>query len=308
MNKIFNSEVVAIFADILRKAFPQMQGNADAGAQAGVSKPSVSAVPAFIGNLLSSSVFSGFLSGGRPEGALLRGSLVGLASGVDAVRRQVPGETTPSRCSAHGLRLRGGWSYRRDDLPWHAAERTSGLKEKVGSVPGLSAPDTSRRFFLRSAGRPNFDKRIMKKTLIGFGIAVVIPCFGIAQQTGSSASGAATGAPGGQAKESQDSNQQGKSNQSAVPAQTPATSGPAPDRTGSTDASSNGLRPAAPGIPAGIRPAPSPTVNANLNSQNSSQPAPGASPVPSASPVPTATPTASPTATPGTSPSATPRQ
>jgi hypothetical protein len=85
MNKIFNSEVVAIFADILRKAFPQMQGNADAGAQAGVSKPSVSAVPAFIGNLLSSSVFSGFLSGGRPEGALLRGSLVGLASGVDAV-------------------------------------------------------------------------------------------------------------------------------------------------------------------------------------------------------------------------------
>jgi hypothetical protein len=85
MNKILNSEIVGMVADILRKAFPPQPGNVDAGAPAGASNPSASGVPAFIGNLLSSSVFSGFLGGGRPEGTLLRGSLVGLASGVDAV-------------------------------------------------------------------------------------------------------------------------------------------------------------------------------------------------------------------------------
>ena len=72
---------------------------------------------------------------------------------------------------------------------------------------------------------------------------------------GTSSSGAATGASGGRGNETRGSDRQGTSNQqSGVTVQTPAVSGPAPNRTGSTDASRDGLRPAAPGIPAGIRP------------------------------------------------------
>jgi hypothetical protein len=90
MNKIFNSEVVAAVAGMLQKAFPQLQRNENVGMSAVHSDPPASDQPAsgilvFIGNLLSNSAFSGFLGDGRPEGAVLRGSLVGLASGVDAV-------------------------------------------------------------------------------------------------------------------------------------------------------------------------------------------------------------------------------
>jgi hypothetical protein len=44
-----------------------------------------SGILAFIGNLLSSPALSGFLGSGRPEAAVLHGSLAGLATGLDAV-------------------------------------------------------------------------------------------------------------------------------------------------------------------------------------------------------------------------------
>jgi hypothetical protein len=78
-----------------------------------------------------------------------------------------------------------------------------------------------------------------------------------------------------------------------------ATAGPAPNRTGSTEASPDGVRPAAPGIPSGIRaPTPSPGTTSNA--------APGTSPMPSPTAIPTATPGVNPTASPGTTPSGTP--
>ena len=90
MNKILNSEIVAAVADALRGALPRPQRNENTATtdvpsnQAASGRPA-SGILAFVGNLLSSSVFSGFLGSGRPEAAVLRGSLVGLASGVEAV-------------------------------------------------------------------------------------------------------------------------------------------------------------------------------------------------------------------------------
>jgi len=49
----------------------------------------------FIGNLITSPGLFGFLGSGRPGSAALRGSLVGLASGVEAVTEEdATGKTT----------------------------------------------------------------------------------------------------------------------------------------------------------------------------------------------------------------------
>ena len=49
----------------------------------------------FIGNLITSPGFFGFLGSGRPGSAALRGSLVGLASGLEAVTEEdATGKTT----------------------------------------------------------------------------------------------------------------------------------------------------------------------------------------------------------------------
>ena len=123
----------------------------------------------------------------------------------------------------------------------------------------------------------------MKSTLIAFGIASVAITMSFAQQSsGNSAAGSGTDALGGasstgtsrsgnQSTQSQpgSSSQDGTGNQSGTAQQgatanpsgasstggssnAPTAAGPAPNRTGSTDASPDGIRPAAPGIPSGI--------------------------------------------------------
>lgn len=83
MKKIFSPELVGAIADSIKNAAtppPNPPNSPDAPAPKPMAKPL-----AFIGQLLSNAAVSGFVGGGRPETALLRGSLVGLASGVDAV-------------------------------------------------------------------------------------------------------------------------------------------------------------------------------------------------------------------------------
>lgn len=75
------------------------------------------------------------------------------------------------------------------------------------------------------------------------------------------------------------------------------------DRPGSTEASPDGLRPAAPGIPSGM---PTPGAKTNVAPEITPVPTPGSTPSPTPVPIPTATPTATPAATPAISPSATP--
>lgn len=90
MNKILNTEMVEAIADALRKSPTQPQEATDKGI--GDSSPEsrqphqpASGVLLFVADLLSNSALARFFGGGRPESAVLRGSLVGLASGVEAV-------------------------------------------------------------------------------------------------------------------------------------------------------------------------------------------------------------------------------
>lgn len=83
MKKIFSPELVGAIADSLKNAAtppPNPPNSPESAPRKPVAKPL-----AFIGQLLSNTALSGFVGGGRPETAVLRGSLVGLASGVDAV-------------------------------------------------------------------------------------------------------------------------------------------------------------------------------------------------------------------------------
>ena len=90
MNKIVSPEVVGAIADTLRESAAQQQS---ATSQASTSAPSgsppvnqpASSLLLFIANLLSNTGLTRFFGDGRPEAAVLRGSLVGLASGVEAV-------------------------------------------------------------------------------------------------------------------------------------------------------------------------------------------------------------------------------
>jgi hypothetical protein len=90
MNKIVSPEVVGAIADTLRESARQTQS---ATGEAAAPSPSDSAranqatsgVFLFIANLLSNTGLPRIFGGGRPKDAMVRGSLVGLASGVEAV-------------------------------------------------------------------------------------------------------------------------------------------------------------------------------------------------------------------------------
>jgi hypothetical protein len=90
MNKIVSPEIVGAIADTLRESAAQPQSPSS---QASTSSPSgsppvnqpASGLLLFIANLLSNTGLARFFGDGRPETAVLRGSLVGLASGVEAV-------------------------------------------------------------------------------------------------------------------------------------------------------------------------------------------------------------------------------
>ena len=95
MNTV-SSEVLKTIGEILRRAFPQLQSNANVNSSPSGAGQPVSGVMGFIGNLFTSPGLFGFLGNGRPAGsAALRGSLVGLASGVEAVTEEdATGKTT----------------------------------------------------------------------------------------------------------------------------------------------------------------------------------------------------------------------
>jgi hypothetical protein len=185
-------------------------------------------------------------------------------------------------------------------------------------VAGGRDPDIYARADPEECDASAFDMQRMKRVLMGLAIALGITVIALAHpSSGKSAAEAGTGTSGGASRSSETGTQSqpgtapqnrtiGQSdgaNQTGASTTVPSTAGPVPNRTGSTEASPDGLRPAAPGIPSGIRvvtphPAPAPDMTGRSM--------PGASPEPSPTAIPTATPDASPTATPGVSPSATP--
>jgi hypothetical protein len=88
MNNVLNPQVFTGIADVLRKPFAQRRSSATAGMTPDpppAADQPASGILAFIGNLVSSPALSGFLGSGRPEAAVLHGSLAGLATGLDAV-------------------------------------------------------------------------------------------------------------------------------------------------------------------------------------------------------------------------------
>lgn len=99
MNKILNTEMVEAIADALRKSPTQPQEPTDKGTGDSSPEPRQPHQPAsgvllFVADLLSNSALTRFFGGGRPESAVLRGSLVGLASGVEAVTDAADGAKT----------------------------------------------------------------------------------------------------------------------------------------------------------------------------------------------------------------------
>jgi hypothetical protein len=90
MNNNFLAEVVGAIADALRKTATQPQGDTsqDATAPSSASpKPNqpLRGVLLFVADLLSNSALARLVGSSRPETAMLRGSLEGLATGVEAV-------------------------------------------------------------------------------------------------------------------------------------------------------------------------------------------------------------------------------
>jgi hypothetical protein len=90
MNKIVSPEVVGAIADTLRESAAQPQSASSPASPPSPCGPAPANRPAsgvllFVANLLSNTGLARFFGDGRPEAAVLRGSLVGLASGVEAV-------------------------------------------------------------------------------------------------------------------------------------------------------------------------------------------------------------------------------
>lgn len=182
---------------------------------------------------------------------------------------------------------------------------------------GGGDPDVQKRADPEECDESMLDILGMRRALLGLGIALGISVVAVARSSrGNSAGGAGTGTSGRASPSSERSTQSqpgtapqdrtGQSNganQTGASTTASSTTGPAPHRTGSTEASQDGLRAAAPGITSGIRlvtphPAPAPDRTGRSARDESPEPSPTA--------IPTATPNASPTATPGVSPSATP--
>ena len=84
------SEIAKTVGDTLRKAFPQLQSNQKVRADPSDPTQPISGVIEFLGNLFANSHLSGFLAGGVSKDAVVRGSLVGLASGLEAVTDEGP--------------------------------------------------------------------------------------------------------------------------------------------------------------------------------------------------------------------------
>lgn len=87
MNTI-GSAAVKTIGEVLLRAFPQLQTSANVPAGASGASHPVSGVLGFLGNLFTNPGLFGFLATARPESAVLRGSAVGLASGVEAVTEE----------------------------------------------------------------------------------------------------------------------------------------------------------------------------------------------------------------------------
>jgi len=89
MNNIVSPEVVDAIADTLRESAAQPPSASQASGLSPADSPPANApasgVLLFIANLLSNTGLARVFGDARPEAALLRGSLVGLASGVEAV-------------------------------------------------------------------------------------------------------------------------------------------------------------------------------------------------------------------------------
>jgi hypothetical protein len=95
MNKIVSPEVVGAIADTLRESAAQPQSASSQASPSSLadSPPAnqpTSGLLLFLANLLSNTALARFFGDGRPEAAVLRGSLVGLASGVEAVTNADP--------------------------------------------------------------------------------------------------------------------------------------------------------------------------------------------------------------------------
>jgi hypothetical protein len=93
MNEELGTEVAGAIANALRETAAQPQNNAnqsDGSPPQGSTDPNrpASGVLLFVADLLSNSALSRLFGAERPADAMLRGSLVGLASGVDAVTKE----------------------------------------------------------------------------------------------------------------------------------------------------------------------------------------------------------------------------
>ena len=85
MNKIVSPEVVGAIAETLRESAAQPQSASSPASPSSPANQPSSGLLLFIANLLSNTALARFFGDGRTEAAVLRGSLVGLASGVEAV-------------------------------------------------------------------------------------------------------------------------------------------------------------------------------------------------------------------------------
>ena len=175
---------------------------------------------------------------------------------------------------------------------------------------------------LSSRVAKDFDIQIMKRALLVFGMASITLSASFAQQSsGNSAGGGGTGTPLDQKpfrpfqptrnkipnkerKSARDADSERDINSRRQQlSECPLDCRSAPNRIGSSEASQDGLRPAAPGIPSGTRPAATPGTSASVAPTMTTN---QATPSPAPTAIPTATPSASPIATPGTTPSASP--
>ena len=106
MNRILSSAAAEAVADVFRKAFSLTGPKDNTTAPADPNSPAPSQPPTgvlvFIGHLLANPALSKLFAGADSEAAVLSGSLIGLASGVDAVTDE--NNAVKSEAREHPLR------------------------------------------------------------------------------------------------------------------------------------------------------------------------------------------------------------
>src|SRR4029077_14530988 len=143
---------------------------------------------------------------------------------------------------------------------------------QVKSDPLLKVhPDDSYRAYPELQGRQRFRYTDYEKGIVSFRNGINHSASFAQQSSGNSAGGGGTGSPAGlkadsvhSSQQGTQTSQQGTQNPHGTPTQNeistqggsssasaPSTVGPAPNRTGSSEASQDGSRSAAPGIPSG---------------------------------------------------------